>query len=216
MDQGTHPLLAATRGLTAIAAFAVAIGVAAASEDLVKFRSGNEVRCRVLQYKNGMLTCETGEGKKQQTRLTAVAEILFDVENEAPAPAEEFSLPTTVDEWDAIRAKTVKVDIQKYAKGKSTGVRVKSGDRLRVVPHPFDQWGGNPYGLEYWNGDHCHFAVGIPGKSQWIDARSLVDQAMIYKAPVDGTLHIKTSRKVPSGFVGHLKGSISVKIVKVK
>ena len=216
MTLGTHPLFASARKLSAIAAFLGVIGFTAASEDLVKLRSGKEVRCKVLQYKNGMLTCETGEGKQEQARLTSVAEILFDVEGEAAAAAKDFSLPTTVDEWDAIRAKTVKVDIQKYAEGKSTGVRVKSGDRLRIVPHPFNQWGGNPYGLEYWNGKHCHFAVGIPGKSKWTDARSLADQDMVYEAPADGTLHIKTSRNVPSGFVRHLKGSISVKIVELK
>ena len=216
MAPETHPLLAAMRTPVAIAAVLGATCGTVAAEDLVKFRSGKEVRCRVLQYKNGILTCDTGGGTQEQARLTAVAEILFDAEGEAAAEGEEFSLPTTVDEWNAIRAKTAKVDIQKYAGGKSVGVRVKSGDRLRIVPHPFDQWGGNPYGLEYWNGKHCHFAVGIPGKSKWIDTRTLIDQDMVYEVPADGTLHIKTSRNVPSGFVRHLKGSISVKIVAIK
>ena len=65
-------------------------------------------------------------------------------------------------------------------------------------------------------GKHCHFAVGIPEKSKWTDARTLIHQDMVYQVPADGTLHIKTSRNVPSGFVRHLKGSVSIKILELK
>ena len=87
---------------------------------------------------------------------------------------------------------------------------------MLLVPHPFDQWGGKPYGLEYWNGAHCYFEIGIPGKSKWTDARTLKDKGMLYEAPAEGTLHIKTVLKVPSGFVSKLDGDIRVKIVMLK
>ena len=132
--------------------------------------------------------------------------------SEGDADKNKYTLPKTPKEWDSIKGITKKLDLQSTFAKPTKLYRLKKGQKVRIVPHPLDEWGTR--GKFKWDGSNCYLLFKIDGVTDWIKPQELKNDNMIIEAPDSGYL---VTLSVINGF-GKLsqKGNIRVKIVNIK
>lgn len=116
-------------------------------------------------------------------------------------------------QWEAMPADNV-VTVEATAMGgMETGLSIKAGQRVRLLPHPIDYWGYNR-GIGTWEGQALGIAVrALDGTTPWVDTKQLTHQQMTYQANKDGKILMRYNGGTTKTTMG---GTMRVKLTFIR